>query len=305
MSSYGDFWHTRLMFRFNNGNINHGKSGPQLRKGAGRPVLLAALLHGAFVLLVIFAYLFSSFAVISPTEQTVQVQPLAALQLPKVAKPAAIHTKSRENKTKRAGTAKKLQQNIIAARKAQLRQQNAAAQRRKAQEIAQLKKVKAIAEKKRAAKQLAKAQALLKQRQKAKMQAALLAKLQQMQRKQALANQATELAALQQAQRQAQERAAAARVVNQYTQKIIASISQHWLLPANFDRKQSCLLAIKLAPGGVVLDVKLIESSGNILLDRSAVAAVYRASPLPVPSGADFAAFRDINLHVQPLTFSG
>lgn len=89
--------------------------------------------------------------------------------------------------------------------------------------------------------------------------------------------------------------------VDKYKALILQAISQHWLLPPNVDKKLTAQLLIRLAPGGTVLDVQLIKSSGNDAIDRSARSAVYKASPLPVPDhSAEFEAFRQFVLKVKP-----
>lgn len=110
----------------------------------------------------------------------------------------------------------------------------------------------------------------------------------------------------QQAADQARAAATAAKnaqmagVVNKYKALIIQSISQHWILPDHVDSQLYSQFRIRLAPNGVVLDVNLIRSSGDPVLDRSAQAAIYKASPLPVPSDhAMFDLFRDISLTVR------
>ena len=51
----------------------------------------------------------------------------------------------------------------------------------------------------------------------------------------------------------------------------------------------------------MVLNVSVLKSSGNEALDRSAIAAVNKASPLPVPKdSAAFSAFRNFTLTVKP-----
>ena len=82
---------------------------------------------------------------------------------------------------------------------------------------------------------------------------------------------------------------------------IVHAISQQWILPDNVDRGLSSQFRIRLAPDGSVLDVSLIHSSGDPVLDRTARAAIYKASPLPVPREPDaFNVFRDISLTVRP-----
>ena len=89
--------------------------------------------------------------------------------------------------------------------------------------------------------------------------------------------------------------------VNKYKALILQAISQYWLVPPSVNKKLSAELTIRIAPGGMVLDVQIIKSSGDETLDRSARAAVLKASPLPVPLDADaFELFRQFVLKVKP-----
>lgn len=89
--------------------------------------------------------------------------------------------------------------------------------------------------------------------------------------------------------------------ISQYTTLILQAIGQQWIIPPNVDPTKFCILEIKLASGGVVQTVSLQKSSGDSQLDSSAIAAVYKASPLPVPADpAVFAKMQDINLKVRP-----
>ncbi len=89
--------------------------------------------------------------------------------------------------------------------------------------------------------------------------------------------------------------------IDRYQALILQAISQNWMIPPGVDKQLSCKLNIQLGPDGSVLNVILSQSSGNVLLDRSAVAAVYKSSPLPVPKDADaFETFRNFDLIVKP-----
>jgi colicin import membrane protein len=89
--------------------------------------------------------------------------------------------------------------------------------------------------------------------------------------------------------------------VDKYKALIIDAISRRWILPENANSSMSSQFRIRLAPDGAVLEVSLIRSSGDAVLDRSAQSAIYKASPLPVPSDPDtFNLFRDISLTVRP-----
>lgn len=104
-----------------------------------------------------------------------------------------------------------------------------------------------------------------------------------------------------QQQLSASQAAATQGEIDKYKVQILQAISQQWIVPQNLRDNLSCKLLIRLAPKGMVLNVTLIESSGDPILDRSAIAAVYKASPLPVPENdALFDNFRELNLTVKP-----
>lgn len=90
-------------------------------------------------------------------------------------------------------------------------------------------------------------------------------------------------------------------IINKYQALIQQAISEHWVIPPQSNKKLYSLLLIRLAPGGIVLEVQITRSSGDTALDNSARAAVYKASPLPVPSDpASFEPFRQFNLKAKP-----
>lgn len=108
-------------------------------------------------------------------------------------------------------------------------------------------------------------------------------------------------AAAQQAQQNAANQARIAGEVDKYKALIVNAIGRNWILPENVDSSMSSQFRIRLAPNGAVLEVSLTRSSGDPLLDRSAQTAIYKASPLPVPTDGDtFNLFRDISLTVRP-----
>ena len=124
-----------------------------------------------------------------------------------------------------------------------------------------------------------------------------------------LAKQAEQLQAQQHQQQLQQERQQLKQVsynqgiVNQYRQQIAQSIGNYWIISRDVNKSLSCQFLVHLAPGGVVLNVRLLKSSGNDTFDRSAEVAVYKASPLPVPSDAAlFGPFREFSLIVSPKT---
>jgi len=89
--------------------------------------------------------------------------------------------------------------------------------------------------------------------------------------------------------------------IDRYKSLIISAISHRWIVPENLKKGLECRLRVRVAPGGVVMSVRLIKLSGDAALDHSAQAAIYKASPLPVPENAGlFNEFREFNLTVRP-----
>lgn len=113
-------------------------------------------------------------------------------------------------------------------------------------------------------------------------------------------------AAAQQARQNAVNQARVAGEVDKYKAMIVNAIGRQWILPDNANRGLSSQFRIRLAPDGAVLEVSLIRSSGDAILDRSAQTAIYKASPLPVPTDpTTFDLFRDISLTVRPENVRG
>lgn len=113
-------------------------------------------------------------------------------------------------------------------------------------------------------------------------------------------------AAQQQAADDAAKRAHLAGEVDKYKAMIVNAIGRQWILPENVNNGLSSQFRIRLAPDGAVLDVQLTRGSGDPVLDRSAQTAIYKASPLPVPTDPQtFEIFRDISLTVRPENVRG
>lgn len=113
-------------------------------------------------------------------------------------------------------------------------------------------------------------------------------------------------AAIQQAAADAAKRSLLAGEVNKYKAMILNSISRQWIIPENIGSGLSSQFRIHLAPDGAVVEVHLTRSSGDTVLDRSAQTAIFKASPLPVPSDPEtFELFRDISLTVRPENVRG
>ena len=156
-------------------------------------------------------------------------------------------------------------------------------------ETVKAQKTAEILQKRLLQEQAAEAQALKKQIAQQTKQAAMQKALQQ-----AIAKEKTELSQQSRLSPQAQGE------IDKYKALVLQAIANEWIVPQDVADDSSCKLLVNIGPKGVVLNVQLIESSGNSLLDRSAKTAVLKASPLPVPDGALFNNFRTIRLTVRP-----
>lgn len=94
-------------------------------------------------------------------------------------------------------------------------------------------------------------------------------------------------------------------IVDKYKALILQAISEQWIVPNNANKNLTSQLLIRLSSDGTVLDVQLVKSSGDEGLDRSARAAVFKASPLPIPEKSEeFEPFKQFILKVKPMIVS-
>lgn len=102
-------------------------------------------------------------------------------------------------------------------------------------------------------------------------------------------------------QQQSIQQAQMNNTLSRYKTLILNAIGHQWIIPPGVDHHLSCVINIQLAKNGEVLDAYIARSSGNQLLDKSAITAVYKASPLPVPKSNDlFNQFEEFQLTVRP-----
>ncbi|MBB1091998.1 cell envelope integrity protein TolA, partial [Rhodopseudomonas palustris] len=111
-------------------------------------------------------------------------------------------------------------------------------------------------------------------------------------------------AAAAEAKRQA-ELAEAAHVKNlarEWTPRIQGRVEQYWVRPVGLTANVTITVNLRLRKGGEVVSgsVRILKGSGSPALDASVKAAIYQASPLPVPDGDDFEYFKDFDFRFTP-----
>lgn len=164
---------------------------------------------------------------------------------------------------------------------------------RKKQEEEQAKKIKQ-ADKQRAeleVKKKAEAERLLEQKRRAEDKRRIEAEEEALQE---------QLAAEQQRRDSDREKLANAALAK-FSALIKQKVQRNWLRPQTAREGMSCKVLVRLTAKGEVLLARVVESSGDTAYDRSVEAAVYKASPLPLPQDVTlFDYFREINFVFKP-----
>lgn len=87
--------------------------------------------------------------------------------------------------------------------------------------------------------------------------------------------------------REAKEKENEARqmtVADKYKALIVQTVSRHWSRPLSARDGMKTTVRISMIPGGEIVDVRIVESSGDAAYDLSVVQALHSAEELPVPS---------------------
>ena len=100
-----------------------------------------------------------------------------------------------------------------------------------------------------------------------------------------------------------QRRSAMQRMVDEYVLYIQEKVERSWIRPPSSGRELSCTVEVRLIPSGEVIDAQIVRSSGDAAFDRSVEAAVFKASPLPVPPDPEvMEQFRSLRFEFNPGT---
>jgi colicin import membrane protein len=103
------------------------------------------------------------------------------------------------------------------------------------------------------------------------------------------------------AEQQAAENARIQSDVATYSARIQQRVKRYWNRPSNVDTGLVCTLKVSILSNGEVKQATVVKGSGNAVFDRSAVAAVHKAAPFPLPADPKAAAkFRDFTFNFKP-----
>jgi len=97
-----------------------------------------------------------------------------------------------------------------------------------------------------------------------------------------------------------EQTAAQAQLIGDFQSKILAKIKSRIILPPNLPGNPIAEFEATLLPGGDVLEIKLIKTSGFAVFDTAVERAIRKASPLPLPPDPSlFSQFRNLSLKVH------
>jgi colicin import membrane protein len=78
-------------------------------------------------------------------------------------------------------------------------------------------------------------------------------------------------------------------------------VERNWVRPVGWTKGLECVVRVRLAPTGEVINATIARPSGSPAFDRSVENAVYKASPLPLPEDKGlFEHFRELELRFRP-----
>ncbi|MBA4381639.1 MAG: cell envelope integrity protein TolA [Sideroxydans sp.] len=96
--------------------------------------------------------------------------------------------------------------------------------------------------------------------------------------------------------------AATSAEVGRYQDMIRSKIRRNIVgIPPELPADAKAEYKVTMLPGGMVMDVQLVKSSGNRAYDEAAERAIYKAQPLPLPTDVGLQKmFRELRLTIKP-----
>lgn len=250
------------------------------------PVLAAVILHLVLGTLLWAEWPESDHRVVAPVPEhirvdIVQVENKAA----KARKEAELKKKKRQERRKKAAEKR---------RKERAKKKAEAEKRKKAEQKALALKKKKEAERKAREKEKKQQEAEKKRKEEQK-------RLIQDELSDALAAEEELIEEKEEQKRQAQS-SEDQRVIDDHSVLIRQKISDAWTYPSGSRPDMEVVVSIRLVPTGEVVDANIVVSSGSDALDRSVLAAIKRAQPLPVPEDSRLfeREFRRLEMKFRP-----
>lgn len=259
------------------------------RPGRFKAIVLAVLVHAVVIGLLLVSFRWSS-SPSRPAERVIQATALTERPSEAPAKKAETEKREAEEARKRAEAERKKREAEEAKKKTEAE--------RKKREAAASQKRKDDERKKREAEE-AKKKAEAERKQRAAEEARKRAEAERKKRE-AEESLRESLAAEERAREDAARAARAATELDRYKAQIIQKVERNWSKPPGSKGLQ-CVLKVRVVPGGEIVAVKVVQSSGNAVFDDSVQNAVYKSTPLPLPADPSlFEYLREIEFTFRP-----
>ena len=246
-----------------------------MRKSLG-PIFKAALLHVAVIALLVYSCAAPPEPQVKPQFNTIKAS-LVASPEPRVVpqKPEVDKKKQQEAKKRKAQEKEKLKKLKEKKQLQKIKQEKAEKERKLAKEKKRLKEQEAKKQQEKERKEAAEKKRIAEQE----------AELERMRKKEAERLLELEKLRIQETQRlESLEQSEEQKIINQYRLAIQQQVQRTWSRPPSARKGMQTVLKISMIPGGELVSVAVVESSGNAAFDRSAEQAVRRSGILPVPS---------------------
>lgn len=260
-------------------------------------VFKALLLHGLVVAVLVYSWAAPEVAPVKPKFKAMKAS-LVALPIPAVT--TSVPNNDRVKKGQEKSEARKKQEQ----QKSQEKKRQKNLKKEKARLKKEKEKEKKQKEKNRKDKQAKqKREKLRKIQEEQERKATQKAELKKMRAKEAQrAVELEQLRSLESRRLENLEESEEQKEIQQYIAAIQQQLQRNWSRPPSARIGMRSVLKISTIPGGEVISVSVIESSGNAAFDRSAEQAVYRAGILAVPENVALFGkhFREMELIFRP-----
>jgi len=262
---------------------------PRTFTGKAKALFFAIAVHVIFLVVLLISFNWSPDIVFSPPRQ--KAEPIQATVLDEArveTELAEIEKQKKAEEEAEQARLEKLEKEAKAARERREKEEKKLARIQKELKVQEQKRkeeAKKEAERQRLAKEKAEKERKRKAEEKAAKEKAAKEKARkEAERKRREAEKALQKKlAAEQAERERQHQQLLNRYRLEYVTNIKSAVEGNWTRPQGAEKGLQCKLKVTQTPDGRVLDVSVTHSSGNGAFDRSAVAAVFKASPLPKP----------------------
>jgi len=272
--------------------------------GGRKAIVYAVLVHLALVALVVVGFRWQAKPPAAPAK-VVQAQAVNDAETQKeIERRKKLEREREQQETKKKREQEERERKAVEDKRRE-EQTKVAEQKRKAEEQRREEQAKAVEQKRKAEEQRKAAETEKKRKDEAR-QAEIKKKQDTEERRKSAESNLKEQLAREEKERteakaKAEQAARAQSELARYEGLIRQKVERNWVRPVGWTKGMECVVRVRLAPTGEVINVTVARPSGSPVFDRSVENAVYKASPLPLPEDKGlFEHFREFELRFRP-----